>query len=211
MPVALLGIAGASNQINMRRTPYITLGLLNIATVVALALVVSRGSMAEVGPVDPITPVPALASRSSKSLRTPKSGVPVHVEVLGTPINIAVDVGSYRPKSASWTVGSGAAFYADTTVPANNSNGTTLIYGHDTADVFGALPYISKQAIARVRTDSGLTFSYKYQSSRQVMPDDTSMLTDQGPPVLILQTCSGMFDSYRTLVTFRLFGVMGYE
>lgn len=144
-------------------------------------------------------------------VRSVKQGVPVRVEVPSVSIDMSVKPGSYQPENKTWTTEGGMAFFADRTVPANNNNGVTLLYGHGTWDVFGAIPNIREGAEAKVSTDNGLTFRYVFQSSRQVLPNDTSILTNSGPPTLVLQTCSGPFDKYRTLVAFQLVEVTGYE
>lgn len=144
-------------------------------------------------------------------VRLAKQGVPTRVVVPSVNIDLPVKTGSYQPKNKSWTLDDSAIFYADQTVPANSRNGTTLLYGHGTWPLFGRIVDIRKGATAQVHTDTGLTFIYKYQSSQQVDPSDISMLTNEGPPILVLQTCSGPFDAYRTLVSFKLVEVTGYE
>jgi LPXTG-site transpeptidase (sortase) family protein len=131
-------------------------------------------------------------------------GIPTRVVVPSVGIDLPVKVGSYNAVDQTWTLDTLSAFYADRSVPVNDSNGSTLIYGHARSGLFGKLPEISSGATAQVFTDSGKVFSYIFTSSRQVQPDDTSIFVDSGAPVLALQTCSGPFDIYRTLVSFNL-------
>ena len=134
-------------------------------------------------------------------------GIPTRVVVSSVGIDLPVRVGSYNSTDQTWTLDAQSAFYADRSVPANDSNGSTLIYGHARFGLFAKLPEISAGAIAEVYTDSGKIFTYTFASSRQVKPDDTSIFVNAGAPTLALQTCSGPFDSYRTLVSFSLSGV----
>jgi len=134
-------------------------------------------------------------------------GIPTRVVVSSVNIDLPVKMGSYNSADQTWTLDNQSAFYADRSVPANDSNGSTLIYGHARFGLFAKLPEIAEGATAEVYTDSGKIFSYTFASSRQVKPDDTSIFVNSGAPTLALQTCSGPFDIYRTLVSFNLSGV----
>ncbi|MES2630659.1 MAG: sortase [Patescibacteria group bacterium] len=134
-------------------------------------------------------------------------GLPTRIVVSSVGIDLPVQMGSYDPSTQTWTVDTQSAFYADRTVPVNDSNGSTLIYGHAQYGLFSRVPEIREGATAEVYTDTGKVFSYTFQSSREVTPDDTSIFVNTGPPMLILQTCSGPYDVYRTLVSFYLSGV----
>jgi len=141
------------------------------------------------------------------SLEKINLGIPTRVVVDSISIDLPVRVGSYNPADQTWTLDMQSAFYADRSVPVNDSNGSTLIYGHARQEVFAKLPEISEGATAKVFTDTGKIFSYTFVSSRQVRPDDTTVFVSSGSPMLALQTCSGPFDIYRTLVSFSLTGV----
>lgn len=129
-------------------------------------------------------------------------GVPTRIVMSSLAIDLAVGVGSFNQADGSWTVDATKAYYADRSLPVNNSNGRTLIYGHAQSQVFGRLPEIQPQAEAVVYTDNGYLFRYKYESVRNVLPTDTSIFTTSGPPTLVLQTCTGDWDAYRALFSF---------
>lgn len=197
-------------RVQSNRSVYAVLGLLNACLVVALAAilapspepVVVANSMSDTARIRPDVP----------TIRLAKQGVPTRVVVPSVSIDLGVQPGSYEPEKQTWTLNDYSAFYADRTVPANNSNGTTLLYGHGTSAVFARITNIQQGAEATVYTDTGLIFSYRFESSREVLPTDTSVLNESGgAPKLVLQTCSGPFDKYRTLVSFVLVGVTGYE
>ena len=162
-----------------------------------------------------LTPIPLparnepLVAIAPKGLSGPELtkinlGIPTRVVVASVNIDLPVKTGSYDSTDQSWTLDTQSAFYADRSVPVNDSNGSTLIYGHARFGLFARLPEISEGATAEVYTDSGKVFSYTFTSSRQVKPDDTSIFINSGAPTLALQTCSGPLDIYRTLVSFSL-------
>jgi LPXTG-site transpeptidase (sortase) family protein len=131
-------------------------------------------------------------------------GLPTRIVIPSLGIDLPVKVGSYDAASGNWTLDTSAAYYADTSMPINNSNGVTLIYGHAQSPVFARLPDIQPQAAVSIYTDSGYLFHYRYQTLRQVDPSDTSVFTASGPPTLTLQTCIGAYSELRAMFSFRL-------
>lgn len=154
------------------------------------------------------TPPPALAVAPHFTHRLrPKviiQGVPVRIVVPSLAIDLPVRTGSYNTADQTWTIDTAGAFYADMSVPANNNNGTTLIYAHGRDGLFGSLPSITPGAKAVITTASGGTFTYTYQSVVEVNPDDTSLFDVTTAPTLILQTCSGDWSQFRALYSFSL-------
>ena len=131
-------------------------------------------------------------------------GIPTRIIVPSLAIDLAVGVGSFNSADGSWTIDANKAYYAATSLPINNSNGSTLIYGHARSPIFGKLPKIQSQAEAVIYTDTGYVFHYNYASVKNVLPTDTSVFTADGPPTLVLQTCTGDWDAYRALYSFVL-------
>lgn len=136
------------------------------------------------------------------------SGVPNRLVLSSLGMDLPVGLGTYDKTTDSWSLDLTKAYYADVSVPVNNNNGVTLIYGHGQKPIFGNLPEIKSGAEAVVYTDSGYAFHYKYQTVDMVDPKDTSVFKKDGPPTLVLQTCAGDFDKYRALYRFNL---IGYE
>jgi LPXTG-site transpeptidase (sortase) family protein len=134
------------------------------------------------------------------------SGIPTRIVVPSIGVDVDVGVGSYNPSDGTWTLDNERAFYADASVPVNDNNGVTLIYGHARSAVFGRLGEVTDGADATVYTDSGYSFHYVYESRQDVLPTDTSIFRVDGAPTLVLQTCSGPWDAYRTLISFRFTG-----
>ena len=134
-------------------------------------------------------------------------GIPNRIIVPSVGIDVGVATGSYDPSDESWTLDNTEAFYADISVPVNDNNGVTLIYGHARSAVFSRILQLTDGAEAVVYTDNGHAFHYVYQSRQEVDPTDLSIVHANGPPTLMLQTCSGPFDAYRTMISFKLVSV----
>lgn len=151
---------------------------------------------------------PAVKVEKVKILqRQAVQGIPTRVVIPSVGIDVGVATGSYDPSNASWTLDNTEAFYADISVPVNDNNGVTLIYGHARSAVFSRILQLTDGATATVYTDNGNVFRYVYQSRQDVDPTDLSVVRSDGPPTLMLQTCSGPFDAYRTMVSFKLVSV----
>jgi LPXTG-site transpeptidase (sortase) family protein len=131
-------------------------------------------------------------------------GIPTRVIVDSVGIDLPVQVGSYNPENQSWSLDMASAYYADVSMPINNGNGTTMIYGHAQSAIFETLPQVQPGAEASVYTDTGYIFHYEFISSKQVPPTDVSVFTANGPPTLVLQTCIGVYSELRGLYSFKL-------
>jgi LPXTG-site transpeptidase (sortase) family protein len=160
-----------------------------------------------------ITPTPVMASPAPhpqpvviKAIAATQ-GIPVRVAVPSLSIDLPVAVGSYNAVDGSWTVDTTQAYFADASMPINNSNGTSLIYGHAQSTVFETLPQIQPDAEAIVTTDSGYAFHYRYVSVQEVEPTDTSVFNSTGTPKLVLQTCIGAYSELRALFSFKLVSI----
>lgn len=130
------------------------------------------------------------------------TGVPNRITIPTLDIDLRIRVGSYSQSDGTWTIDAVNAFYADPSLPANNSNGKTLIYGHAQSQVFGRIPDIQNGAEAQVFTDNGYVFRYTYDSMVAVVPTDTTIFSADGPPTLVLQTCTGDWDAFRALYSY---------
>lgn len=180
---------------------YSMIGLLNLMVGV-MFMVVSTPR-----PLPPVVSAMPVALRSHPAV--PKVipaivGTPTRIVIPSLAIDLPVGIGSYDSTSGTWNVDATKAYYADISMPINNSNGVTLIYGHAQTPVFARLPQITAGATADVYTDSGYIFHYHYQSMTQLIPTDTSVFRSDGPPTLTLQTCMGAWDAYRAMFSFSL-------
>lgn len=132
------------------------------------------------------------------------SGKPVRLVVSDAGIDLPVDEGYYDQATDSWTLSDTRLQHAAITVPANNQAGNTLIYGHGTDQVLAPLSNSppSVGAVAQVYTDNGRVFTYTFRSSHNYTPNDTSIFSYSGPPILTVQTCTGPASEWRTMYTF---------
>jgi LPXTG-site transpeptidase (sortase) family protein len=133
-----------------------------------------------------------------------KQGQPVELLIPSLNIDLSVIPGYYNPISQTWTLTKTNAQFATLTPAPNNSEGDTLIYGHDIKAIFANLHNIPAGAQAIVKTSNQLTFYYQLSDVRTVQPDDQSVFQYQGKPILTLQTCTGLFYQYRQFFDFNL-------
>lgn len=135
------------------------------------------------------------------------SGQPVRIVVADAGIDLPVDEGFYHAEDKSWTLSPDRAQFAMMSAISNNVSGNTFIYGHGTDAVFGSLgahtPAPNTQAL--VYTDNNHIFSYRFDNTHKLTPEDTSILgnTYTGPPILTLQTCTGSFSEWRSMFQFH--------
>lgn len=176
---------------------YCLVGILNIAVGMMFYAVNTPA------PVMAVSAAPIIKAQPKQPQSVPATvGVPTRLVIADVAIDLAVDVGSYSEADGSWTIDATKAYYADISLPVNDSNGTTLIYGHAQSPVFGRLPEVTPRSKAIVHTDTGYVFHYKFASMKQVLPTDTTVFSADGPPTLVLQTCIGDWDAYRALFSF---------
>jgi LPXTG-site transpeptidase (sortase) family protein len=132
------------------------------------------------------------------------SGEPVHITLPSVDIDLDVIRGYHNTQNNTWTLTIDKAQWGVMTQPANDKSGATFIYGHYRRSVFSRLPKIQTGAVARIKTNNGHTFIYKFRASSIVSPTDTSVFEYKGKPILILQTCTGIHFENRQLFVFDL-------
>lgn len=151
------------------------------------------------------TQVYAEASKDAKAdNKRAITGFPNHIELPDVDISLPVQAGIYDPASQKWTLSKTSAYFATTTMPPNTVEGNTFIYGHEMASVFSRLKNIKPGEEAIIKTDNGHTFTYKFVGSHETTPNDVSLFSYKGKPVLTLQTCSGFYFQNRHLFVFSL-------
>lgn len=136
-----------------------------------------------------------------------KQGKPMALTIPDLAINNPVIDGTYDQATRQWTLTDDKVQFATTTQPPNDASGLTFMYGHNRREVFTRLPQIKPGTLAHVTTDNGYVFTYRFTSSTVTQEYDTSIFGYSGKPVLVLQTCVGLFYEHRQLFTFELTGV----
>jgi LPXTG-site transpeptidase (sortase) family protein len=133
-------------------------------------------------------------------------GQPNRILIPSLAIDLPVVPQSYSQATKTWPVANNVANYATNTALANNIKAETLIYGHDTRNVFGPLNNLKPNDTVFVYTSNGHVFKYSYVSSQDVTPTKLSIFDDmaKAPAGLKLITCSGVYFQYRRLMSLKL-------
>lgn len=132
------------------------------------------------------------------------SGIPGHIDIPAVDISVNIEPGYYDKTTKTWTLSLDKAEYATITPEANNGNGNTFIYGHNRWSVFYKLLKAKPGDQAVVTTTNHHTFVYKMTARHDTNPNDDSLFRYQGPPIMTLQTCSGLWYQHRSLFVFNL-------
>lgn len=135
------------------------------------------------------------------------SGTPTKIALPSLGLDITVDPGIYNSIDHTWTLSPSHAHFAEPSMPPNNKQGNTLIYGHNNDYVFGLLRNIHAGDTAIITADNGHRFYYSFVSAENVKPDNMIVFQYQGPPTLVIQTCTGNWNEWRKLSTFKLIKV----
>lgn len=159
----------------------------------------------------PLPKVEALQSSSTVARRPVEPvivpaiiGQPVRVEVPDVDVDLSVVPGSFDENLGDRTLSYESALHADSSMPINDSNGVSLVYAHALPGLFASLTGLVPGMAASITTDNQYVFKYRFVSGVEVLPTDVSVFTAEGPPILVLQTCSGAWDTHRTLYYFEL-------
>lgn len=138
----------------------------------------------------------------------PTHGNPVRITVPALGIDLPVAEGTYNAAAETWSVSTKQANYATNTAPANNVAGDTLIYAHNTKDVFGSLKNLGATDSVFVYTDNGQIFEYSFAEHAVVAPTDTVAISDtDGNADLKLMTCDGTWAQNRRVVSLTLVNI----
>lgn len=133
------------------------------------------------------------------------TGKPMRIVIPKYNIDLLVREGNYNPSDQTWFLSGYDAQYATPSIPPNDTQGNTLIYGHNNKYVFGPLnkktPAVND--VAEVITDNGHAFIYIFEAAEDVKPDHMTVFQYNGPPSLIVQTCSGNWNEWRRLYRFK--------
>jgi LPXTG-site transpeptidase (sortase) family protein len=133
-------------------------------------------------------------------------GTPNRILVPRLAIDLPVVGQSYSNVTKTWPVATNEANYAKETALVNNTKGESLIYGHDTHNVFGPLTGLKAGDLVYVYTENGHIFKYSYTGAQDVTPNKISIIDDMAKASagLKLITCSGDYFQYRHLMSLKL-------
>lgn len=132
------------------------------------------------------------------------TGYPTRIEAPSIGLNLPVADGFFYSNDQSWTLSDDKAHFATMTAQPNNQDGLTFIYGHNLPSVFKSLGNLKLGETVTLHTDNGHRFTYRYSYLNVTEPTDVSLFSYRGAPILVLQTCSGLWYQDRALQYFTL-------
>jgi LPXTG-site transpeptidase (sortase) family protein len=154
-------------------------------------------------------PIPAATQRIAKApAKATLEGQPNNISIPSLNMSLPIINGYYNTVTKQWNLTLNEVQYATITPPPNNASGNTFLYGHYRPEVFAYLHLIKIGAQAIVTTTNGHTFTYQLAQINVVSPTDDSLFAYQGPPILTVQTCTGLFFQNRQLFVFNLVGAV---
>lgn len=136
------------------------------------------------------------------------TGQPAQLSIERIDVKLAIVDGTYDAARDNWTLSDDAAHFATMTALPNNKQGTTFIYGHNTAAVLEPVKNIAAGDILTITTTNGHVFKYAYVNDMSVTPDQTNVLNPHSnKPQLTLMTCQGLFSETRRIMYFEFVGI----
>ncbi len=152
---------------------------------------------------------PSAAAAVVETQTSTSSGVPRRMWIPRLKIDLPVQDGHYDKAAKNWTLADDAAQFAVMTDKLSDKPGNTLLYGHNTPQVFMPTSGLREGDLLEVTSDDGHVFTYIYKDDSYVLPSDTSVLyKEHDKPRLTLMTCDGNSnDKYRRLMRFELMDV----
>jgi LPXTG-site transpeptidase (sortase) family protein len=135
------------------------------------------------------------------------SGVPMALNIPRLKLKLGIVSGAYDASTKTWTLSRDKAHYAMQTEVNNNRSGLTLIYGHNTKEVFQKTTELKKGDLIEITATNGHVFVYRYQGEQIVAPTDTTIFEYSGKPRLSLMSCTGLWNENRRIMNFELIRV----
>lgn len=118
------------------------------------------------------------------------------VEIIIDKVNIDLPIIETDITNNTWQIAdNGISHLSLSSRPAEN--GTIILYGHNTTDRFGPIRWLQKGEKITVVTADNKKYDYKILKTATVDPSDTTILTSEKGPTLILYTCTGFADLKR--------------
>lgn len=125
-----------------------------------------------------------------------ESLIPVKIEITD---RVETEISTEFYQDGSWSISEHTASYlAGSGYPTQPGN--TIIYGHDTADVFENLKGIQNGESVTLKLANGDERVYQVIDVVNVKPSQVRYLQNTPDEVLTLYTCDGLFDQHRLVV-----------
>ncbi len=129
---------------------------------------------------------------------------PVSISIPRIKLNKEVKLGIYNFGQDTWNITSNYPHFAVLSARPNETSGNTIIYAHNTKNLFGDIDHLKSQDRVMIRTKNGKVFVYAYESKEDVKPSDMSVFSRYEKPYLTLITCTGRNNELRRLFYFKL-------
>jgi LPXTG-site transpeptidase (sortase) family protein len=135
-------------------------------------------------------------AREAKEETLPRGARPIHI-FISKILDVSVERSVFE--NGRWTISTRVASHLlQSARPGEGGN--IIIYGHNEADIFGALRRVKGGEKISIMTDDGKEHFYKVTEVHEVLPSQVEFLEATDHEVLTLYTCSGIFDKNRYIV-----------
>lgn len=122
----------------------------------------------------------------------------IPTDIIIPQVNISLPVEETAINHGVWQVASDAISHL--TISARpGEKGSIILYGHNTNDRFGPIRWLSPGQTIIVKTKDK-SYTYKITETKDVSPNDVSILISGNSQKLILYTCDGFADLQRFVV-----------
>lgn len=101
--------------------------------------------------------------------------------------------------ATGWTLDRQTAFHVEQSAYPGE-NGNSIIYGHNTSNIFGSLKSLKIDDIIEVMTLDGITKTYQVFDLATVSPEENGYLFPTNREQLTIYTCIGFLDKDRLIV-----------
>lgn len=119
------------------------------------------------------------------------------ISIPSVDINTAVVKGAV--KDNQWYISEDSANYISKNIPGNRK-GNTIVYGHNTKNIFANLKDVTEGEEITVAYANGDTQTYIVEEIYETFPTDITPIQPTEGDVLTIYTCSGFFDTRRIVV-----------
>lgn len=134
-------------------------------------------------------------------------GVPKEIFIPSKGLTVLLTAGEYSTVVNAWNVSGTHAHFATLSALPNDHGGNTVIYGHNSKDIFAPIFSLNTDDLVEIRTIENITFVYKMRDTSRVRPKEVSVMDTSSFPQLTLITCEGLWNEYRRIVYFDLLEV----
>lgn len=127
---------------------------------------------------------------------------PVKIIVPSLSLEVNIEDGNYDQINKSWNVSNNNAQFISISDTPNPNTGNTVIYAHNTKNLFGQTTKLDTGDKVYLLTEYSNLLEYEYVGFKLVNPSDVSVLENSSKPKLTLITCSGIFNEKRRIMEF---------